>query len=85
MHEQSVTVEEDGKWVNKYGPESGARAGAPLPGQSTFDTEREAVSAAVARSNSFKPDEPQYQGPLTQQQLEDKQHSFHEAGHGVGE
>ena len=83
MHEQSVTVEEDGKWVNKYGAESGARAGQPLPGKSSYDTEREAVRAAVERSHSLAEDEPQYQGPQTEIQLEERQRTSHHAGHGV--
>lgn len=54
MHEQSETVEKDGKWVNVYGSKT-PNAGKPLPKRYDFEqddyrTVEEAVSAARRRS-----------------------------------
>lgn len=52
MHEQSETIERDGKFFNVYG--SGTpKAGQDLPGEKPYDTLDAAVTAAKARSHSF--------------------------------
>lgn len=52
-HERSITYEQDGKWVNAYGPGVYQPQGTPLPGVPQFNTEAEASQAARQRSESF--------------------------------
>ena len=52
MHEQSETVEIDGKYYNVYGPGT-AMAGKVLPGEPAYDNLNEAVSGAERRSRSY--------------------------------
>lgn len=54
MHEQSETVEQDGKWVNVYGRNT-PQAGQPLPRrypfeQDSYDRLNRAIHAARKRS-----------------------------------
>lgn len=51
-HEQSETIERDGKFINVYG-QGLPQAGEQLPGTSSFDTIDDAVTAAKSRSASF--------------------------------
>lgn len=52
MHEQSETIERDGKFFNVYGRDT-PKAGQDLPGERPYDTMGDAVTAAKARSHSF--------------------------------
>ena len=52
MHEQSETVERDGKFYNVYGRGT-PKAGQDLPGEKPYDSLDAAVTAAKARSHSF--------------------------------
>lgn len=52
MHEQSETVERDGKFYNVYGRGT-QQAGQDLPGEKPYDTLDAAVTGAKARSHSF--------------------------------
>mgnify|MGYP001565877490 CR=1 FL=1 len=49
MHEQSETIQRDGKWINVYGRKT-PKAGQQLPGTPTYGTVEEAVEAAKERS-----------------------------------
>lgn len=51
MHEQSETIERDGKFFNVYGRET-KNAGLPLPGEPAYDTMEEAVAGAKRRSDN---------------------------------
>jgi hypothetical protein len=58
-HEQSVTVERDGRFYNVYGPGT-PQAGQPLPllhpwEKESYDTEAEAIAADVRRSAATPP------------------------------
>lgn len=57
MHEQSETVERDGKWVNIYGKNT-PQAGQVLPGEPDYKTVDDAVAGAKKRSASHPPDLP---------------------------
>ena len=54
MHEQSETVERDGRYYNVYGRDVPGKAGQPLPRlhpweQASYATEQDAVQAAPER------------------------------------
>lgn len=51
MHEQSETVERDGKFFNVYGRDT-KNAGLPLPGEPAYDSMEEAVAGAKRRSEN---------------------------------
>lgn len=51
-HEQSETVERDGKYFNVYGRNT-PKAGQYLPGERPYDTLDEAVEAAKKRSEDY--------------------------------
>ena len=50
-HEQSETVQRNGKWINVYGRNLKS-AGRKLPGSGEFNSMAEAVAAAKKRSDS---------------------------------
>ena len=52
MHEQSETVERDGKFFNVYGVNTPS-AGKVLPGEPAYNTLKEAVTAAKNRSEQY--------------------------------
>lgn len=52
MHEQSETIERDGKWLNVYGKNVAGKAGQPLPGEPTYSSLDAAVAGAKRRSAS---------------------------------
>jgi len=52
MHEQSETVERDGKFFNVYGAATPG-AGKVLPGEPAYNTLKEAVTAAKNRSERY--------------------------------
>lgn len=53
-HEQSETIEKDGRWYNVYGKKVKGKAGKVLPGEEQGHmTVDEAVDAARKRSKSF--------------------------------
>ena len=52
MHEQSETVERDGKFFNVYGAAT-PKAGKVLPGEPAYNTVKEAVTAAKNRSERY--------------------------------
>ena len=52
MHEQSETVERDGKFFNVYGAAT-PKAGKVLPGEPAYNTIKEAVTAAKNRSERY--------------------------------
>ena len=52
MHEQSETIERDGKFFNVYGAAT-PRAGKVLPGEPAYNTLEEAVTAAKTRSERY--------------------------------
>jgi len=52
MHEQSETVERDGKFFNVYGAAT-PKAGQVLPREPAYDTLKEAVTAAKNRSEQY--------------------------------
>jgi len=57
MHEQSETVQRpDGKWINVYGRKT-RKAGQQLEGTSAYDSVKEAVAAAKARSAAGSEDD----------------------------
>jgi hypothetical protein len=51
-HEQSETVERDGKFYNVYGRNT-PKAGQDLPGERPYDSLDEAVTAAKSRSEEY--------------------------------
>lgn len=51
-HEQSETIERDGKYINVYGAKT-PKAGQQLPGTPVYDTLDSAVSAAKQRSEDY--------------------------------
>ena len=51
MHEQSETIQKNGKWINVYGRKT-PKAGQQLPGTIGYGTVEEAVAAASKRSKS---------------------------------
>src|SRR5437879_2056384 len=53
-HEQSETIERDGKFYNVYGKNT-PKAGQDLPGEPAYDTLDAAVGAAKKRSASYVP------------------------------
>jgi hypothetical protein len=59
MHEQSETVERDGKFYNVYGKNT-PKAGQDLPGEKAYKTLNAAVAAAEKRSENYQevPDAP---------------------------
>jgi len=78
MHEQSETVERDGKFFNVYGVNTPS-AGKVLPGEPAYNTLKEAVTAAKNRSEQYghthNPEGKQMAKKLTESEirkLEDK-------------
>lgn len=67
MHEESETIEEDGKFINIYGP--GKHRTGRLPGSGVYDTLHEAEHAAEERSRLHTEPDKLIHGPQLPQGL----------------